>query len=72
MGQSDLTTKFDLIFDQTIKYSGGSNTEHVWISDGRACLVHGPDHWITKFQNSRSSLGHFENYVKRPSLDRPF
>ena len=41
------------------KYSGGSNTEHVRISNGRGCSVHGPDHSKTELQNGRFSLGRF-------------
>ena len=41
------------------KYSGGLNTEHVRISNGRACSVHGPDHSKTELQNGRYSLGRF-------------
>ena len=40
-------------------YSGGSNTEQVWYSDGQWRSVQGPEHLNTKFQNGRSRLGCF-------------
>ena len=40
-------------------YSGGSNTEHVRISNGQGCSVHGPDHSKTELQNGCFSLGRF-------------
>ena len=29
-------------------YSEGSNSECVWVLDGRMCWVSGPDHWKTE------------------------